>query len=562
MIKIATAFSGIGSPEMALKRLEYDHEVVFACEIDKFARQSYKAIYEIDDDIFYTDVCEVDGTRYKDVDLFVFGFPCQTYSMAGKREGLESQRGTLFYEGARITKEMRPKYFIAENVKGLLSSNEGQDFETIMEILRHDVGYHCTYAVLNTKDYGIPQNRERVFIVGFSDDLHHEYISYEYPKPFKLEKRLKDVLEDEVDEKYYLSDKLLDTFQRLTERENGFRFEPHSKDDESCKTLTARYFKSGTSDPYIKEQKVIENKIKIPSDTKCGYEVAQEGDSINLSVPNSKTMRGRVGKGVAQTLDTQCKQGVIYAKSNSEVKKRYNGVIKKGDIDEKSTYEEKNSVEILRILWEEAREKTFEEWGLGIYDPFQQEEILQSRLYGEELCEGRGEQSDIFTCSRNFEIDEEAFYNEEQLRKMWCNWKTGYSSYRRKLSEQFTGKLDGIVQKLSHEDTQTKKDMQSGRMRNKSEGSRILRKALSEIQKMGESSQNKEATKQDYRIRKLVPIETWRLQGFPDWSHDKAKASGVSDSQLYKQAGNSITVDVMMALIKSIYEPKKKQSLF
>lgn len=413
-MKLATAFSRIGAPEMAMIQLGCDHDVVFACEIDKFARQSYKAIYNPTHD-FHSDIREVDGKDYKDVDLFVWGFPCQDYSIAGKRAGLEGQRGTLFYEGARITKEMRPKYFIAENVKGLLSSNDGKDFETIMDILRHDVGYHFTYAVLNTKDYGIPQNRERVFIVGFRDDLHHEYISYEYPKPFKLEKRLKNVLEDEVDEKYYLSDKLLDTFMKHTEKhkelKNGFGFE-HKDRDGISNRLTASYSKMAATDTFIEE-------IKVPSAKKSGYEIAREGDSINFSFPSSSTRRGRVGKGVAQTLDCACSQGVVESKIYERTPK---------------------------IL---QRSRGFNDGGWHEISP---------------------------TLTIN-------------------SW-----------------------QENNHLNT----------------GS---------------------------RIRKLTPKECWRLQGFPDWAHDKAKQDGLSDSQLYKQAGNSITVDVMMHLIESLIKPKK-ESLF
>ena len=229
VLKIATLFSGIGAPEQAAKRVWTQHKIVFACEIDKFARQSYLANYDITEEHFHEDVKDLDGIQYRGkVDLLVWGFPCQDYSLAGKRAGLAGQRGTLFYEGARITKEVQPRWFLAENVKGLLSSHNGRDFDVIMDILRNDVGYYCTWAVLNTKDYGVPQNRERVFIVGFRD--YDKYMRFEFPKPIPLEKKLKDVLEANIDEKYYLSEKAVERFlshtERMRKKWNGFRFKP------------------------------------------------------------------------------------------------------------------------------------------------------------------------------------------------------------------------------------------------------------------------------------------------------------------------------------------------
>jgi len=246
-LRIATAFSGIGAPEQAARRVYPGHEIVFACEIDKFARQSYLANYNIDPEHFHSDVTKLDGIQYKGmVDLFVWGFPCQDYSIVGKRAGLEGQRGTLFYEGARLTKEIQPNYFIAENVKGLLSSNGGKDFEVIMDILRNDVGYYCTWAVLNTKDYGVPQNRERVFIVGFKN--HDEYMRFEFPKPIKLEKSLKDILEDDVDEKYYLSQKMIACLEGRKTISKGYEFKPIKDGIAHC--LTAKYGNYST-DTYI-----------------------------------------------------------------------------------------------------------------------------------------------------------------------------------------------------------------------------------------------------------------------------------------------------------------------
>jgi len=166
MTRIATAFSGIGSPEMALRLLGYEHEVVFACEMDKFARQSYKAIYGIDEEKFYKDVYEIDGYKYRGhVDLFIGGSPCQAFSIAGMRNGVSDKRGELIYEYVRLVEEMKPTHFIYENVKGILSIDDGNTIRQFLQSLSQ-CGYEVTMDVLNSKNYGIPQNRERVFVIG------------------------------------------------------------------------------------------------------------------------------------------------------------------------------------------------------------------------------------------------------------------------------------------------------------------------------------------------------------------------------------------------------------
>jgi DNA (cytosine-5)-methyltransferase 1 len=212
MITIGTDFSGIGAPEQGLIKLGVEHKSMFACDVDKYAKQSYLANY--DTEHFYDDITTRNHNEAPCVDLYVAGFPCQAFSMAGKRKGFEDTRGTLFFDLLQYLKAKKPKYFVLENVKGLLSHNGGRTFLTILDCLAKTVngqysftmydeglGYHVYYKVLNTKDYGLPQNRERVFIVGFRDDNH----TFRWPKPFKLELKLKDILQDNPDSKYNLS---------------------------------------------------------------------------------------------------------------------------------------------------------------------------------------------------------------------------------------------------------------------------------------------------------------------------------------------------------------------
>jgi DNA (cytosine-5)-methyltransferase 1 len=204
-MRIGTLFSGIGAPEQGAYRVYGDDlEMVFACEYDKFARKSFTAIYNFDGEHFHNDVRQMDGTQYRGkVDVLVAGSPCQAFSIAGLRNGTDDERGQLIYQYIRIVDEVRPPVIVYENVKGMLSIGGGSTIREFVQALR-DIGYFCHYEVVNTKDYGVPQNRERIFLVGFVD--HEAYHRFSFAPKIKLEKRLKDVLESEVDEKYYLND--------------------------------------------------------------------------------------------------------------------------------------------------------------------------------------------------------------------------------------------------------------------------------------------------------------------------------------------------------------------
>jgi DNA (cytosine-5)-methyltransferase 1 len=201
-IRLATMFSGIGAIEWALRRLGLNHEVVFASDNDKFVKQSYCANYDISDDNWYDDVKDIEGEKYRGkVDLLVGGSPCQSFSMVGKRRGMEDTRGTLFYEFSRVIKESQPKVFIYENVKGLLSHDGGNTFET-MKVAFNELGYKYYYSTLNAKEFGVPQNRSRIFVVGFREETQ-----FKFPAPIGLEHTMQDFLEDYIDSKYYLKEK-------------------------------------------------------------------------------------------------------------------------------------------------------------------------------------------------------------------------------------------------------------------------------------------------------------------------------------------------------------------
>jgi len=219
MIKIGTDFSGVGAFEQALIRMEIKHKTVFSCDEDKYARQTYELNFGIPE-YFPKDVYDRIVPE-KPLDIYVTTPPCQSFSLSGKRKGEADKRGILFYNSHEFIQKNKPRYFIFENVKGLLSDDEGKTFQRWIDYLggksvngnpvifphEESVPYHVYYQVLNAKNYGVPQNRERIFIIGIRDDSDN---NFSFPKPFHLEKRLKDVLEPEVDEKYFLSEKMIE----------------------------------------------------------------------------------------------------------------------------------------------------------------------------------------------------------------------------------------------------------------------------------------------------------------------------------------------------------------
>ena len=279
-IKIATVCSGIGSPEFALNELAneqgFEVENVFACEIDKHARASYLANHK--PNVMYEDMTSEyfhENAGYSHI--FIGGIPCQAFSLAGKRLGELDPRGLLFFDFYRYVKNQQPKVFIIENVKGLLSDAGGKTFSNWLLLLGNSVnghsqmfnhpdslGYNLHHTVLNSKNFGVPQNRERVFIVGIRSDLPNDF---RFPIGWKLDKRLKDVLETDVDEKYYLSDKMVELFTNNTIKHklngNGFAFKPQ---DGSliAGTITT---KAGN--------RIDDNYIQVKEATKQGFAIAE-----------------------------------------------------------------------------------------------------------------------------------------------------------------------------------------------------------------------------------------------------------------------------------------------
>lgn len=233
-LKVVTLCSGYDSQCMALDRLGIDYDLVAWSEIDKYAIKAHNAVYPEYADRNLGDMTKIDWSAQPfDIDILTYSTPCQSVSNAGKQEGITEGSNTassILWATRNVIIEKRPKYLLMENVKALVQSKFIKQFNQ-WQLELESYGYTNYAKVLNAKDYGIPQNRERIFMVSIRNDVNKKFV---FPKPFKLEKRLKDILESDVDEKYYLSDKLVQCFLNRNkinaERGNGFKFEAKKKD--------------------------------------------------------------------------------------------------------------------------------------------------------------------------------------------------------------------------------------------------------------------------------------------------------------------------------------------
>lgn len=546
-MKFIDLFAGIGGFRTGLEM--NGHECVAFCEIDKYARQSYKAIYDTKGEEEWHDITKVSNDNFRSfrgrADIITGGFPCQAFSIAGNRRGFEDTRGTLFFEIARAIKEIQPSYALLENVKGLFSHDKGRTFGTIIQAL-DELGYVVEWGLFNSKYWGVPQNRERVFILATRKDI------FEKPKLIELlneqtevNTRLLDLIEDEVDEKYYLSGEkakkliaMIDEKHKVEDRVvvDGTINEPKVR--EVMNAVVARY-DAGVSNQRSMGGMVIEPKtvqpvltpdriekrqngrrfkedgepmftltaqdkhgIAIKEATKKGYTVAEPGDSVNIAYPDSKTRRGRVGNQIANTLLTGEEQGVVLGVGHHPFSKKreFNGY---GDL----------SPTLIATDYKAPKTVLLKEEESVIIDDTQGFDGV--RTYKDIVPTIRSERSGLKVtvekdCSET---------NESEVTKEIGLIQPKDREYKNK------GKKREETIELSKENI-------SPSLRSGIQAERVIENGL--------------------RIRKLTPLECWRLQGFTDEQFYKAKNDGVSNSQLYKQAGNSVTVNVIDAIAKML----------
>ena len=501
MLKVLELFSGIGACSKALTNLGIEHEIVDSVEIDKYAVQSFNAVHGTNFEP--QDIIKWD----KDIeaDLIMHGSPCQDFSVAGKNAGGDKGSGTrssLMYETLRIVEKVKPKYVIWENVKNLLSKKHRHNFDAYLEAMER-LGYRSQYQVLNAKDYGVPQNRERVFTVSIRNDLD---VDFKFPEPQELTIRLKDVLEPQVDEKYYLSDEQVSKIKlwedRQKENGRGFRFNTKGGDDIAT-TMTTSADRTATSN-YYKDPKEVRVAGKL---NHYNYDKMDRVYDTDGSAPTVDTMEGggRQPKIIAKTDDHQ-KGGVYDTESVSPTITA-------------TTYKQPTQVAEPTPLQRKVCNEAIKH---GLVEPNDAIEYTYSNARLKEIGGGY--------------IKKQNMRDNNVMSTLKCNpQQIGVCVAIRTANKQgYDMATDGDGVDLSYPQSKTKR----GRV------GHGVSKTLMGADCMG--------TIDNYRIRKLTPKECWRLMSFDDEDFNKAKASGVSDSQLYKQAGNSIVVKVLEGILRNL----------
>ena len=250
MYRVIDLFAGIGGIRLGFERAFQDNvNVIFSSELDKYAQKTYQANYG---DMPYGDITTIPAKDIPSHDIILAGFPCQAFSVAGLKKGFSDTRGTLFFEIVRIATEHKPKVLFLENVKGFRNHDKGNTFKVVKETLE-DLGYKVYAQVLNAKDFGVPQNRERIYIIAFLDHA----VNFRFPTKLEGDVKVGDILDTSVDEKYTISDKLWAGHQRRKqghkERGNGFGYSMFDAQSSYTSTMSARYYKDG-SEILIKQE--------------------------------------------------------------------------------------------------------------------------------------------------------------------------------------------------------------------------------------------------------------------------------------------------------------------
>lgn len=436
-LKVLELFSGIGACSKALERLGIDFEIVDSVEIDKYAVKSFNAIHNTNFEP--QDICTWD--KDIEVDLIMHGSPCVDFSLAGKQAGGDKGSGTrssLMYETIRIVEKLKPKYVVWENVKNLLSKKHRHNFDIYLETME-SLGYTNYYQVLNAKDYGIAQNRERVFTISILGDN-----GFTFPPKQELKLKLKDILEDNVDEKYYLSDEQVNKIKYSKFAQEKARLQEKDYSD----TLLARDWK----DPKCVE---ATRKYGIFDTEKQTHQAGSVYDE----------------NGLAPTLDTM------------------QGGWRQPCIEEKSFVQNKY-------------EKFIEEKGYipEMFNPYNEKEVKDVAPTQSTCCGS-------MTSSATVLI-------KNNTKQGYLEATDGDGCYISNID-----KKRGTVQKEMIPTLKTSPDI--GCITN------------------------------NLRIRKLTPKECWRLMGFDDEDFEKAEKVN-SNTQLYKQAGNSICVPVLESIFKNL----------
>ena len=592
-LKILECFGGIGACSKALERLGIDYEIADYVEIDKYAVKSFNAIHG-------TNFEPQDITKWdKDikVDLIMHGSPCQDFSLAGKQAGGDKDSGTrssLMYETIRIVEKLKPKYVIWENVKNLLSKKHRHNFDAYLETMEQ-LGYTNYYQVLNAKDYGIPQNRERVFTVSILDNqtdksgfVRRFVKEFEFPPKQELKLKLKDMLEDEVDEKYYLSDKQLNYVldMRDVALKSGRNINDRIVNPQIAKTISCRgavdqradvtNFMIDECDEELKVKDIKEMSLLIKNATKQGYLPAYDGDGVNIS-SRMKYQRGNVQKESIQTITTSGgnDRGVVVKDIRNMKEKLCDELVESGLLNDGTVInhsytnglcgKNKNSRQTLENYIESnngvipcvtTRPDTM---GIAVGGTKLQREVCNKAIE-KNLVEPNDVIEYTYSNARLKEIDNNTIRKQNKVDnqimstlvtkpdKLGVVVKSVYSDLEKQLFTE-----DGNIKRYI--DSDIVDEFKEGQMATTSFPNGYGHGPRTHDESICLNCIDKPSVKQNLRIRKLTPKEVWRLMGFDDEDFEKA-AKVNSNSQLYKQAGNSIVVNVLEAILNNLLNQK------
>ena len=314
-------FSGVGGFRNGLELAGM--KCVGFCEKDKFARKSYEAMYDTKGEWFHDDITTIDPTRLPKADLWCAGSPCQNVSIAGKRAGLYGERSGLFFTFVELIKsqkeEDKPEWVLLENVKGLLSSGGGRDYLDYLSIL-DEAGYDLEWQVFNSKDYGVPQNRERIYTLGH---LRRKGRRQVLPLSRESSSHLKQLVGGMQSYRVYdpsgIATTLVGEGGGLGAKTGLYLIDQSltgPKLTEEARCITARYTAGATkrtamNSGVLEVQPILTQGIKVRNGTKQGFQLAEVGDSVDLSYPSSLTRRARVGRGIAHNLSCSCQMGAV-----------------------------------------------------------------------------------------------------------------------------------------------------------------------------------------------------------------------------------------------------------
>lgn len=495
MLKVLSLFSGIGAFEKALERQGIEYQLVNYCEIDKYASKAYSLIHNVSEQMNLGDITKINiESLNEDIDLLTHGSPCQDYSVAGNQAGGDkgsNTRSSLMWNTVDIVKHVRPKIVLWENVKNLLGKKHRHNFDSYIQIM-DELGYNSYYQVLNAKDYGIPQNRERVYTISIRKDIDSG--DFKFPEPFELKLRLKDMLENTVEEKYFLSDQFLKGLKKHNQNHHkkgtGFIWKPKTG-EETANCLRANAALCPT-----------DNTVIVAS--RGRYD--ENGNVEQYIEPNDK--------GLCNTLTTVQKDNLVLEPKLIQVGQIY------------GTEREPNP-QAGRVYDVNGLSPTMDSCSGGNRMP---KVVVQERLtgaYGRNFG-SKGKLQDIEgSCDTllsamgcgggNVPIVKEQENTAKTIREEPLEREGWHRNAKEVLN------TNGICRTLS---------TQSNNLATKIKEQKSL------------------------RIRKLTPRECFRLMGFDDSDFDKVEGK-LSNSQLYKMAGNSIVVNVLEEIYKQLFKAIK-----